>query len=252
MKRILLTISVLALVVAACSDSDEQSTASPTTTVAPTTSTEAPSATTTPDSTPTNDAEADRATAEAAVLQSSDLPDYTASPESGREASDAAKQDFADCLGVENSFFDDTPGAQKVEGDNFERNGVQITSTASVHPTQATIDERFAQFSQPNVDECLADFFASEMKARLGGNVSVDVTPQTFDVGIGEQSLGVGLEITVTSDNQETTLYGEYLLASRDRAGLTVTVFSEAGAVDREMAIELLQTMYDRVGDRAA
>src|SRR5437870_1846651 len=60
------------------------------------------------------DPAADLAVAKAASLTAADLPGYSAKPH--KESGDlpaSAKKNFADCLGVSATFFDDTPGQQE-------------------------------------------------------------------------------------------------------------------------------------------
>ncbi len=68
------------------------------------------------------DPAADLALAKTAVLTAADLPGYSEKPhQESSDIPDSVKNDFAKCLNVDATFFDDTPGAQKANSSDFEK-----------------------------------------------------------------------------------------------------------------------------------
>jgi len=205
------------------------------------------------------DPAADLATAKAAVLTAADLPGYKGVPHTADSKIPAKlKSDFATCMGVSTTIFDDTPGAQKADSLDFSKGAndeQQVSDTVEIDPKKATIDEGWQQISKPEAAPCLGKLFDGVFKESAGATPGVVfakavVTP--FDVGIGDRSVGFAVNLSATVPHAgEIKFSADLIYVPRDRAGLEFDFFNTGTPTDHAFETGLVQKVYDRVGDNA-
>ena len=85
------------------------------------------------------DPAADLALAKSAVLTGADLPGYSEKPhQESSDIPDSVKNDFAKCLNLDATIFNDTPGAQKVNSADFAKDRATVESSIEIDPKGAT------------------------------------------------------------------------------------------------------------------
>ncbi len=200
------------------------------------------------------DPAADLALAKGAVFTAADLPGYTGKPHAASDNLPAeAKKNFAACLKVSTTIFDDLPGAQKADSPDFSKGNASASNSIEIDPKKSEVDTSWNQFSKPGVAPCLVQLFGDAIKAGDTSGATFGVPTVTrFDVGVGSRSVGYSVKITVSGGGQTASVVSDIVLVQRDRAGMTFE-FSDIGtAVDRQFEIALAQKVYDRIGNKAS
>ena len=81
------------------------------------------------------DPAADLALAKRVVLTKADLPGYTGKPHTkSDDLSSTQKKDFATCVGLPTTIFDDTPGAQNVDSPDFSKGRASVSDSVEIDP----------------------------------------------------------------------------------------------------------------------
>ena len=107
----------------------------------------------------------DLALAKTAVLTAADLPGYSEKPyQESSDFPDSVKNDFAKCLNVDATFFDDIPGAQSVHSSDFEKDRASISSSIEIDPRRSDIDHGWDQFTRAGIEPCLQRLFDAGLK----------------------------------------------------------------------------------------
>jgi hypothetical protein len=199
------------------------------------------------------DPAADLAAAKAAVLTAADLPGYTPKPHS--ESNDlpaSAKQQFAKCLNTSTTLFDTTPGAQKANSPDFDKDQAEVQSSIEIDPTRADITKGWNEITQRGLEDCLGKLFDAALKGSVPGATFGATEVTRFEPHIGNQSVGYQMTIPATSQaGQQLRLYIDVIFVPRDRAGITLSGLNLDQPVDRATEIALAQKIYDRVGTHA-
>jgi hypothetical protein len=202
------------------------------------------------------DPAADLALVKGAVLTGADLPGYSGTAHTSADDVPAAiKKSFATCMKVPATIFDDSPGSQKADSQDFSKGEAGVSSEIKIYPTKSDVDDRWRQASNSITGPCLARLF--ENGAKLGttaGNAVkfVSSSGTQFKVGVGARSVGYSLKLTLTSGTQTTVLYADILFVQRDRAALALEAVDVGATPNRAFEIALGQTVYDRLGTKTA
>jgi hypothetical protein len=205
------------------------------------------------------DPAADKAAIDAALLVLADLPSGfdESEPDPDDDPPEEARQNFADCLGVETTIFDDTPGSQKVTSNDFSNEaGVNISNEIEVHPTKDTVDDGWDVYADDKFVDCLETFFdeafAAEFPAEAGITVG-DVAVDRLEVkDVGDRATGFRSVIPVSQGGNSDDLVFDILLSQRGRAGVTLMAFAQNTGFDVATSTGLLRTVVDRLGDKVS
>ena len=207
---------------------------------------------------------ADKATAEAAILQLSDLPaGFTASPRAPSTAdtpeAKAAVKKFADCSGVDPSLLDDDDSSDKTKArsDKFKSKNLEVESDASVAASEDEQKKIFESFKLPAVRGCFADFFGDAISFGLehpssGGTVPSGIEVGTIDVtapklpGLHADAVVYRASIPVKVQGQSVTIVTDFVLALTGRIGLTLTFQSVEVPFPQDDEVQLINVSIDR------
>jgi hypothetical protein len=199
------------------------------------------------------DPAADLALAKAAALTAADLPSYFAKP--FQQSSDipvSVKKNFAKCLNVAVTIFDDIPGAQKVHSPDFTKNSASVSSSVEIDPKTSDVDKGWNELTKPGIARCLERLFQAAVKLSAPSGVTFGATTVTkFDVAVGSRSVGYAAKFSATSQRTAVVFYVDLVFVARDRAGIEVDASNVGQPFDRATEIALARTMYDRIGTKA-
>ena len=199
---------------------------------------------------------ADLAVAKGAVLTRADLPGYTGTPHSKSDDIPASvKKDFAACAKAPTTLFDDTPGAQKADSDDFAKGDASVSVSITLDPKKSDINDKWDQFSKPGVEPCLVKLFEAAIKQGSGDTPGVSYGPTTvdrFEPRIGDRSVGYAVAVPAKGPGASAVFYLDLVLVPRDRAGMTFSFSNVSAPFDRSTEISLMQKVYDRIGDNAS
>jgi hypothetical protein len=197
---------------------------------------------------------ADLALAKSATLTAADLPGYFSKPyQQSSDLPASVKQNFAKCLNVSLTIFDDTPGAQKAHSPDFTKNSASVSSSVEIDSHASDIDKGWTELTAPGTAHCLEQLFQSAVKLSAPNGVTFgNTTVDKFDVGIGSRSIGYTAKFSATSQNRSLAFYVDLVFVPRDRAGIELDAFNVAQPFNRATEIALAQKMYDRIGTKAA
>jgi hypothetical protein len=203
------------------------------------------------------DPAADLALAKRSVLTAADLPGYTGTAHTSDDDIPASvKKDFADCMKVPTTIFDDKPGAQKADSQDFAKGEAQISDSIEIDPKRSDIDDGFEHISQPGTEPCLQKLFEAAISSGAAsgapGVTFGDATVSRFDVGVGKKSVGYTLKISASAQGETAVFYIDLVFVPRDRAGLEFDFLNVTAPTDRTLLKSLVQKVYDRVGTNAA
>ncbi len=202
------------------------------------------------------DPAADLALAKSAVLTAADVPGYTGSPHtSSDDIPAAAKKDFATCMKVPTTIFDDTPGAQKADSPNFAKGEAQVSNSIEIDPNKSDIDKGWSQISKQEAADCLQKLFQSLIASGANAAQGVTFGPASvtrFDLGIGDRSVGYAVKLSVSATGGKSAVfYADLVFLPRDRAGLEFDFLDVGAPINRTFETSLVQAVYDRVGTKA-
>jgi hypothetical protein len=201
------------------------------------------------------DPAADLALAKRAVLTKADLPGYSGEPHTKSDDIPAkVKRDFAACMGVPTTIFDDTPGAQTADSLDFSKGDAQISNSIEIDPKKSDVDKGWDQISKQGAAPCLQKLF--EALFTTGDAVTAGVTfshasVTRFDTGIGDRSVGYSVSFTATGPARTAVFYIDLVFLPRDRAGLEFDFFNIGTPLDHSFETALVQKVYDRIGTDA-
>jgi hypothetical protein len=200
------------------------------------------------------DPAADLAVAKTAALTAADLPSYFAKPfQKSSDIPISVKKNFAKCLNVAVTIFDDTPGAQKVHSPDFTRNSESVSSSVEIDPKASDVDKGWNQLTTPGVARCLQQLFQAAVKLSAPSGVTFGATTVTkFDVAVGSRSIGYTAKFSATSQSKALVFYVDFVFVARDRAGIEVDTSNVGQPFDRAAEIALARKMYDRIGTKAS
>jgi hypothetical protein len=200
------------------------------------------------------DPTADLALAKAAVLTAADLPSYFARPfQKSSDIPVSVKKDFAKCLNVAVTIFDDTPGAQKVHSPDFSKNSASVSSSVEIDPKTSDVDKGWNELTTPGITRCLQRLFQAAVTLSAQSGVTFGATTVTkFDVGIGSRSVGYAAKFSAASQGKAVVFYVDLVFVARDRAGIELDASNLAQPFDHSAEIALVRKMYDRVGTKAS
>jgi hypothetical protein len=201
------------------------------------------------------DPAADLALAKASVLTSADVPGYKGVAHTkSADPPAAVKKDFAACMKVPTTIFDDKPGQQKADSQDFSKGQSQISDSIAIDPKKSQIDDGFKQMSQQGAEPCLAKLFQAVLAQSASDHPGVTFSPPTverFDPGVGDRSVGYAVKVSVTGGGASLVSYTDLVFVPRDRAGMNFSFTNVGVPFDRSVETGLAQMVYDRVGDKA-
>jgi hypothetical protein len=200
------------------------------------------------------DPAADLALANAASLTAADMSGYTATPyQKSGDIPDPVKKNFAKCLNVKATIFDDTPGAQKVHSPDFKQGSATVSGTVEIDPKRSDIDNGWNTLSKSGFERCMQQLFNAVFTSAMPSGATVgDTTVTKFDVGVGSRSLGVEAKTSISYRGRSFVSYIDFLMVARDRAGIEVDTVQLNHPFTRATEIALARTVYDRIGTKTS
>jgi len=210
------------------------------------------------------DPAADLQVAKGAVLTKADLPDgYDNTPyQSSDDLPASAKLEFANCMNTKESVFNDKPGEQKANSDNFDKDNVQIQNEVEVDPKKSTVDDGYKLMTKDATPGCLSKLFQAAISAAQSqstdtteagsGSTFGTVTVTKLSVsGVGDRSVGFRASVPVSGNGQSETEYVDILFATKDRAVAILTATSSGSPFDEATETQLLGKVVGRIGSQA-
>ena len=197
---------------------------------------------------------ADLAVAKAARIKGADLPGYRerAYHPSADEMPARLKRDFANCLHVGTTLFDETRGAQTAHSSDFAKGDATVSSNVEIDPTRASIDKGWKALTLPGVGKCLEQLFQSAIKQDAPADlVTTNATIAKFSLGVGSRSVGYSVKFSASGLGSEFVFYTDLLFIARGRAGISIEVSNVGKPFDRSTEIALAHKMYNRIGTKA-
>jgi hypothetical protein len=198
----------------------------------------------------------DLATANAAVVNTADLPGYASSPHSNSEDPPSAlKSEFASCVKEPTTILDDPPGAQKANSADFTKEPTQISGTVVIAPTTGAIDSGWDSISKSGIESCFETFFREAVKIGLTESQGIVFGPtavERFDPGIGNRSVGYAVKITANGPGGAAAFFSDFFFVVHDRALMELGFTNTGAALDRDFETGIAHKVYDRLGDKAA
>ncbi|HET9729231.1 MAG TPA: hypothetical protein VFR41_07420 [Acidimicrobiia bacterium] len=201
--------------------------------------------------TPTSVPAVDLAAAMQALLTRADAPPgFDAVPhQPGSGLPEAAKHSFAQCLGVDHSLLDDTPGAEHADSPDFQsRAGNNALQTrVEVAPNRAALDFVFTELASPRMARCIESMFRGLFKQQAPNARVVQLSVTPFGIpNVGDRARGVHGDIVLANHGQNATLSFDLMFASTGRA-LARLESSSSKPLKRAVEVGLVQKMISRV-----
>jgi hypothetical protein len=198
----------------------------------------------------------DQLSADAAVLQLSDLPErfatLTDSSSSDSSSSDIPQgRDPTECLDAPSGDTSATPELvvtakarrQYVIGARLD--AIIVSGRVEVFRDAAAAGDRVKVFGRPAVTDCLKALYVQQLTA-IGGTVGdVTVAPAKVE-GLGDEQTGFVLSFTATIEGIDHPFAIEFDFTRVNRAGVTVSVFSPRG-LDHALSVSAMTAMVNRL-----
>jgi hypothetical protein len=201
------------------------------------------------------DPAADLALANAAVINSADLPGYASSPHTNAdEPPSQIRSDFASCVHEPSTILDDIPGAQKVYSADFSKNPTFVSGSVSIAASTNDMDNAWASISKSGIESCFEEFFREAVKVGITESEGISFGPTAvdrFEPGVGARSVGYAVKITASGPGAADVFFSDFIFVQRDRAGIVLAFTNSGSPLDRSFENGLAQTVYDRIGDKA-
>jgi hypothetical protein len=193
-----------------------------------------------------SDPAADLAVAKGAVLTKADMPSgFDSSPhDPSGGPSDAAKLAFSNCLNTKVDLFNDSPGEQKANSDDFSNTStnVFIGNEIDVYPDKKTINDGYSVLTKSDASNCMAELVKTTISGAGNGSdpvTTVTATTQTLPLDkVGDRAVGFRTTIHFTQGGQDLSGFLDLIQAQKGRAvvGLSTTV--EGGDTPFDVATE--------------
>ena len=251
-------VAVAVLAVGCGGDSDDESSST-------TTQASAHATTSVPGSDPRTPAQlaADRAQAEKAVLQAADFPAGWTGEADTDEISpeeEAARERFAECLGVDRSFVGGGARAGAIaESDDFQDDSNQSAqSTVTMVYSRERALQQFEVFGGPAARGCFERFVDAAVEFSLRNPAPGETVPPGVDVGqarvdvlrlagLNTDSIGYRARVPITAAGESLDVLFDVILALKGRAGITMTFSS----FDQPFPSPLATSLTNKVIERA-
>ena len=198
----------------------------------------------------------DQLTADATVLQASDLPEGFASSSSSSsssssedaQASEDAQKCFEAAIGIDPNTFDKdrTAKAKRKFKIGSGLDAVTVEGEVEVYRDAANVAAQISALGQSGVAECFRAAFVAEFTA-LGASVGeFSVTPIKVD-GVGDEQSGLLVTGPLTLNGVDIAFAAEFNYTRVGRFALTASVLSARGALDHSLAVTAMTAMANRV-----
>jgi hypothetical protein len=206
------------------------------------------------------DPAADLSVAKGAVLVKGDLPSgFDSSPhDPSGGPPDAAKLAFANCLNTKVDLFNDSPGEQKANSDDFSNTSTNafIENEVDVYPDKKTLNDGYAVLTKSNAPNCVAELVKSTIAA--AGNdtnpvTNLQTTAQTLPVDkVGDRAIGFRATIHFIQGGQDQSGFLDLVQAQKGRAVVILTTTVESGDTPFDVATEtqLVNKVITRLADQ--
>ncbi len=191
--------------------------------------------------------------ARSSVLHAGELAGYTETPATKPDPStEALRSNFLKCVHTDINIFTSSFGAHRADSPTFDAASSKVNAYVAVNVDQREVRRRFSVYQDPRTPACMLALYVAFLQTRVDATATLNQPKVTrFDPGVGTQSLGFSISITVATRGSSEQFYADILIAVRDRAGISLSTITSGNTFDRSNEIEWLRRMYDRVGDRA-
>jgi hypothetical protein len=261
--RFVVGVVAVGVLAAGCGGDSEDETSS-TTTPATSEVTTSPATTAPPTSDPRSPEQlaADRAEAEKAVLKLADLPPgWTGEPDTDdtRPETEAARERFATCLGVDPSFIGGGARAgAKAESDDFEDDdNHEVQNTVTMVFSRERAFAQLETFRKPEARGCVETFVNTAIQQSVQNPGPGQTAPpgvsfgqtrvEVLSVGgLNTDSVAYRARVPVTVRNQTLDALFDIVLALKGRAGITMIFISIGQPFPADLETSLTNTVIDR------
>lgn len=195
----------------------------------------------------------DLETARLAVLDYRDLPAGFAGivHDTSRELPERAKQAFRDCLGVSSTLFDTTPGTTKANSQDFEKADTRVSNSVAIRKARSEIDGDWTALDDPKIESCLERLFRTALRsdpATAPLEVRNLAVQRIAIPTVGDRSAAFRTTMRLAAtDGSETDLTADTLLASKGRAGVTLSASNVGAPLDPALTAGMLRKVVDRL-----
>jgi hypothetical protein len=199
--------------------------------------------------------QADQLTADATVLQASDLPGTFESRSSSSSSADVdprPSQEADKCVKAASGASGDALAAQRTAQSKREfqvdtgPNSVTVTGTVSMYRDATGPSTEADPFATAGVGECIRKVFSDEFALFGATSLGLTVVPTNVD-GIGDRQLGYVISGPITINGDDIVYAAEIDVVTIGRVSLTVTVDSLQGGADHAYAVAAMTKMANRL-----
>ena len=200
---------------------------------------------------------ADRAAAANAVLVLGDFPDGWTSEPHEEDTDDPNAPDIeaemAECLGVDESEFDDS--LVNVDSDTFLFDAAEVDSDVSMAPTLAEADREVEVLTRPEARGCFEAGFEKAFTYSIehpadGDTEGIELGEITFrDLSfddVGQDSRAFRVSVPLVTPQGEATLYFDLVFIRVGRALGSIS-FLDFAPFDQALATDLARAMASRM-----
>ena len=177
---------------------------------------------------------ADQARAESIVLQPSDFADgWTSSPheeEGGIEVAGCVELDLSDLTVTGDA-----------DSEDFTRQPAFVVSSATVFATREQAEQAFESYAREELARCIADGLARSAEAGSGDGVDVGEAAVTDlpEPAVGDRSRGYRAKLTLAVEEEQASLFVDFVFVQRKRSLATVAFASLLQAPGRALREDL-------------
>lgn len=185
----------------------------------------------------------DQELADSIVLKESDLPDDVEWTSTPFEVEPEGESALRSCLGLPPESSD--PGA---ESPTFSVGDVtRVDSAATVAPNVDSPNEASAMTTNPKFVDCLRAQFEAQLLEEPAANFGPATTEPLDFPAVGDGTVAVRLSTSVeTQDGERIPLFVDFIVVSKGRVGMTLTLMNAPEPFPTELAVALAERMASR------
>lgn len=198
---------------------------------------------------------ADQLTADATVLQASDLPGAFQSSSSSASSSSSddhgqqaqqADQCFESATGIKVSNSNRTGKASRTYATGTGVNALEVGAEVDVYRDDSGLHDQLLALSQPTVANCFKRAFVDAITGKSGTVADLTVVSSKVE-GIGDEQAGFVLSGPVVVNGVTINFGGEFDFTRVGRVALTTSVLSLDGVPDHTVAVSAMKAMVGRL-----
>ena len=206
------------------------------------------------------DVAADRAAAEAAVLQFADLPDgWSGTPHSTDTSGPDIQVEIAECVGVDPELVSSEENPTSVDSADFadDSTGATVQNSVAFTPTEDRAEKVMAVFADPAMPGCLATAMQHVLAYPAASQNAEERTDESYGAvvveplpfpNVGDETVAFQMLVPFSSGGQETDLYFDFIVFRIGRAGVSLSSFQPGQPFDPDLEQQLAGVVASRLG----